>query len=159
MPRERWQSVHSSRMRDGGSRHYRSTGRETRFNDQTAGQSPKTPIQYLIRSNESQPSTLSQSRSRRARQALPGCRRGGVVLARRGPRPRGRPGRGSQVRSGLAAGGRWIRTIGPPAKSVTLQNRSPCKGVGPVAGNCRDVLPVPEMPQFDAPGMPRSAST
>jgi len=52
-------------MRDGGSRHYRSTGRETRFNDQTAGQSPKTPIQYLIRNNESQPSTLSQSRSRR----------------------------------------------------------------------------------------------
>jgi hypothetical protein len=43
--------------------------------------------------------------------------------------------------------------------SVPLQNRSPCKGVGPVAGNCRDVLPVPEMPQFDAPGMPRSAST
>jgi hypothetical protein len=42
--------------------------------------------------------------------------------------------------------------------SVPLQNRSPCKGVGPVAGNCRDVLPVPEMPQFDAPGMPRSAS-
>jgi hypothetical protein len=38
--------------------------------------------------------------------------------------PRGRPGRGSQVHTGLSAGGRWIRTIGPCREGAGLYEPS-----------------------------------
>jgi len=62
-----------------------------------AGFEPSVPRQESRRFEPaSVPSPRHPARAR--------CRRGGVVLARRGPRPRGRPGRGSQVRTGLVWG-------------------------------------------------------
>ena len=57
-----------------------------------------------------------------------------VCLCR--PRPRGRPGRGSQVRTGLSAGGKWIRTSGSARDCIMVEvgsRASPGQSSSPAA--------------------------
>jgi hypothetical protein len=64
------------------------------------------------------------------------------------------PGRGSQVRSGLAAGGKWIRTLGPPQDRVGFRP--------PLLGAVKVPIPPQGPPLTDrnrtaaAIGLPRS---